>query len=338
MAPGRKRLRKIQLGLETTAGTATTATTIWRGMGNMLEDQQVVEEVEEMVGYLDGADRTNVVKLLGGLSLDETPLNFEQVQYLFAMGEGGPSTGASDGSGSDKIYTTNITTNTAPTAKTYTLQGGDDFEAEVMPYCLATKVNIKGVHGSTAKMSATLLGRSVTTNAFTGSLSLPTIEDAITSKGKVYLDAIGGTYGSTQVANQILAFELNYEFHWVPKWTMDGNLYFTMPVYAGHKITGKITFEHDTAVSGTGGAKQNFRTQTARLLRVDLIGSAVTTAGSTYSTKHAIFDLPIKYTKAPVITDVNGNDIVVMEFRSRFNSTAGNQGKVVVVNELASLT
>lgn len=338
MAPGRKRLRKLQFGLETTSGTATTATTIWRGMGDMLEDQQVVEEVEEMVGQLDGYDRTNVVKLLGGLNLAETPLCFEQVQYLFAMGEGGPTTGSADGSGSDKIYQTNISTNAAPTIKTYTIQGGDDFEAERMAYAFATKVNIKGVHGSTAKMSATLLGRSVTTNAFTAALSVPTIEDAITSKGKVYLDATSGSYGGTQVANQILAFELNYEFLWVPKWTMDGNLFFTLPVYAGHKITGKITFEHDTAVSGASGAKLDFRNQTARLLRIDLIGSAVTTAGTTYSTRHAIFDLPIKYTKAPVISDLNGNDIVVMEFRSRANTaTTAGGGKIVVVNENSAL-
>lgn len=336
MAPGRKYLRKIQFGKETTAGTATTATAIWRGVGNMLEDQRVIEEIDEHVGILGGTDRTAVTKLLGGLELAETPLTFEQFNWLLVAGLGAPTTGSADGSGSDKIYTTNIPTTAAPTVAPYTIQGGDDFEAERMEYAFPTKITVKGETGSTARVSATLIGRQVTTNAFTSGLSLPTLEDVITGKGKVYLDAIGGSYGGTQVANQILAFELTYELMWIAKWTMDGNLYFSLPVYAGHKVSGKLTFEHDSAVSGTGGAKQHFRDQTPRLLRLDLIGSAVTTAGSTYSTKKAIFDLPIKYTKAAVIGDKDGNDIVDMEFRSRYNATAGNAGKIIVVNELTT--
>lgn len=338
MAGYAKRLQKIQLGKETTAGTAVAATTIWRGMGSMLEDQRVVEEIEELVGILDGADRTAVTQLMGGIEFAETPLNFEQLQYLFAAGFGGPTTGASDGSGSGKVYTTTIPTTAAPTGVVYTLQGGDAFEAERMEYSAVKKISISGEGGQTAKVSAIWLGRQVTTNAFTGSLAIPSVEDALVSKGKVYLDAISGTYGTTQVSGAILKYKIDYEPLWIPKFTMDGSLYFTYLVYGGHKITGEITFEHDTAVSGTGGEKANMRSQTARKLRLDLIGNALTTNGTTYSTKHAIFDLPVKWNKIGVIEDFNGNDIVTMGFRSRYNATSAEAGKIIVVNELSSLT
>lgn len=336
MAPGRKALRKIQLGKETTAGTAVAATTIWRGAGNMLEDQRVVEEIEEMVGVFDGYDRTAITQLMAGLELAETPLTYEQFPYLMALAFGGPVTGTADGAGTGKIYATTIPTSSGVTAVPYTIQGGDDAEAERMEYSLATKVTVKGAGGETVKMSATLLGRQVAQNAFTGSLSVPAIEDALTSKGKVYIDAIGGSFGGTQVANQILAFELNFEAMWVPKFTMDGNLYFSLVVFANKKVTGKLTFEHDTAVLGAAGAKLDFRNQTAKKLRIDLIGATLGTPG-TYSTKKVLFDLPIKYTKAGVIDDKDGNDIVDMEFRSRYNSTAGMAGSVTVVNETSPL-
>lgn len=338
MAPGIKRLQKTQIGKETTSGTAVPATTLWRGAGSTLDDQRVIEYVEEMVGIIDGADRTIIPKLLGGLELSETPLTFEQFPYLTAMAIGGPVTGAADGSGTDLIYLTNIPTTAKPTLKSYTIQGGDDFEVEQMEYAVCTKFSISGKAGEAVKMAATLMGRQVARiSAFTGSLSIPSVEEALCSKGKVYLDAIGGSYGTTQLTNTILEFKLDFTFKWIPKFTMDGNLYFSYLVYGGHSVTGSLVFEHDTNVSGSGGAKADWRAQTPKLLRIDLIGNAVGTAGTTYTTKKCIVDLPIKYTKASPIGDRDGNDIVEMAFTSKYNTTAGNAGKFIVVNELSAL-
>ena len=154
--------------------------------------------------------------------------------------------------------------------------------------------------------------------------------------GQVYIDAIGGTYGTTQVSAQILAFEITHEILWGPKWAIDGNKYFSHLVYAGHKITGKITFEHDTAVRRNAGAKADFEARTARKLRINLLGSALTTP-ATHATKKVTLDMPIKYTKVGTLDDMDGNDIVDMEFRSRYNATAADQGSIVVVNQLTAL-
>lgn len=338
MAIGVRRLQKIQMGRESTAGTAVAATSIWRGQGKSLDDQRVIEVIEEMVGILEGADRTAVVELTSGLELAETPLTFEQFPYIVAMALGGPTTGSQDGSGSDYLYTANIATNALPTKTTYTFQTGDNNEAERMEYCFVQKFGVKLQAGQTARMSATVLGRQVAQNSFTGSLSIPTVEEAITSKGKVYLDAISGTYGTTQVSSQIIGGEINYEIKWAAQMTMDGNLYFSTLTYGGHTITGNLTFLHDANVNRASGEKLNFANQTARKLRIDLIGGAVTTAGTTYSTKKAIFDLPLKWTKASTLTDNENNNVVTMDFRSRHNLTSAESGKIITVNELSSLT
>ena len=92
MAVGIKRLQRIQWVKEVTPGTpVATATTRWRGAGAMLDDQRKIEEIEEWMGIIDGADRTAVVQLLGMLELAETPLTADQLQYLMVMGMGGPT-------------------------------------------------------------------------------------------------------------------------------------------------------------------------------------------------------------------------------------------------------
>src|SRR5574342_295378 len=339
MTTGIKKLQRIQLGKETVAGTAVVATTRWRGPGAMLDDQRVIEQIDELIGILNAADRDAVVQLLGMWNIAETPCTPEQLPYMLAMGMGGPVTGAADGVGTGKIYQTTIPTTAKPTLVPYTLEGGDDHEVERLEYAVCKQIKISGAMGQTARMSGQVIGRQVQrfASGFTA-ISVPAVSELPVQQGKVYLDAIGGTYGTTQVATTIIQFDVTIDILMVPTFTMDGNLYFSYPSYTDHKITGQITFLHDTASAGNTGAKADFRARTPKLLRIDLIGDTTATPGTLYSTKKAIIDLPTRYLNPGPLADNSGNDIVVMKFYSKYDLTAGNGGKIIVVNELASLT
>ena len=128
--PGVKALRKIQLGDESSAGTPVAASTIWRGMGT-ISDQREVVHVEEDVGYLSGTDRTYVPKLFAELELEETEATFEQLPHILEMSLK-DETPAQDGTGSGYIYQYEFPTTTQPTIQTYTIEGGDDQQAEEM--------------------------------------------------------------------------------------------------------------------------------------------------------------------------------------------------------------
>lgn len=337
MATGVKKLRKIQLGKEVTPGTAVAATTIWRGTG-VLDDQREVVPVDEDVGILGGTDRSDIPYVLAGLEMEETPATFEQLQYLLAMALGGPTTGVADGVGDGYVYTTNVPEGTLPTAAPYTIQGGDNFEVERMEYALCTALTLTSVAKATLKMSATLIGRQVERMAsFTGALSIPPVEGILTQRGKIYIDDVGDDYGDTQVSGQVLGLSLELAPVWEPKFFMDGDLWYGAAKFTGYALSGSITFEHDSAVTGdTNGEKYNWRNEVARLLRVEFLGSAFATAG-TYTNKTFRMDLPIKWTKFNPISDQNGNDIVVADFYSKYNVTKGDAGQFVVVNELSAL-
>ena len=295
--------------------------------------------VEENIGILTTTTRTNISKLMGGLSISSTNATFEQFQHFMVMALGGPTTGVADGSGTDKIYVTNFPTTTLPTAQAYTIQGGDNFEQEVMEYCLATKIELSGGSGEELMAGADVIGRQVQQLAggFTGSVAVPSVEDILFQRGKVYLDAVGGAYGTTQVSNVIEGVKLTIEVKWKPEFTADGVLYYSNANFVGYSLKGELLYLHDAPASGASGAKAFFRNQATKLLRIDWAGNAVATAGTTYSTKHLIVDMPIRFNKIGVLDNKDGTSTVSMGFFGGYDPTAGNAGKVIVVNELTTL-
>lgn len=331
--PGVKALRKIQMGLETTAGVAVAATALWRGNGT-IEDARETVFVEEDVGYLSGLDRVYIPKLLAKLSLDETPATFEQLGYVFAAGIKNVVTGSADGAGSGKIYTYTFPTTAANTYKTYTLEGGDDQQAEEMEYSHVEAFKLAGKGGEAVTVQADWQGRQVTATTYTGSIAAPTVEEVLFSKGKLYIDAIGGALGTTQKSNTLIGMELSVTTGLMPVWTADGNTYFSFTKLTMPEVVLKITFEHDGIATTE---KSNWRAGTARLIRVNFDGTALATPGTSYTYKTLRIDLAGKWETFDKLDEQDGNDIVTGTFRARYNATAAKFAEIVVVNELASL-
>lgn len=330
--PGIKALRKIQLGREATAGTAVAATTIWRGMGT-IEDTLETVFVEEDIGYLGGVDRAYVPKLGASLSLGSTPATYEQLPHILEMAILA-ETATQDGAGTDYIYDYVEATTALPTLKTYTIEGGDNIQAEEMEYVFCESFTLSGKAGEASMMAAELRGRQVATTTFTGALALPTVEEILTSKGKFYIDAVGGTIGTTQKSNTLLDYTLNWATGIKAVHTVDGQLYFALTKKTAPEITLDLTFEHDATSVAEIAA---WRAGTARQIRLQFEGSAIATPGTTYSVKTFNIDLAGKWDSFSAIGDQDGNDIVTGTFRARYNATAALFAELLVVNELDAL-
>lgn len=333
MAQGIKALRKIQLGVETTAGEAVAATALWRGMGT-IEDTQVMTFVEEDIGLLSGTDRSYVPMLGASLSLTSTPATFEQLPYIGEMGIK-TATPTQDGAGSGYIYQYTEATTAVPTIATYTIEGGDNIAVEEMEYAYAESFTIEGNAGESVMMSAETRGRQVSTSAFTGAIAVPTVEEILASKGKLYIDAIDGTIGTTQITNSLLNFTLSWATGLVAVPTLDGDLFFSFVKKTSPEITLDLTFEHD---SSSVAEKAIWRAETPQLIRLQFEGPAVETAGTSYTYKTLNIDLAGKWDNFGALADQDGNDIVTGTFRARYNSTAAFFAELLIVNELTTLT
>ena len=313
MTQGIKALRRLQMGKETTPGTAVAATSYWRGTGTIQDNLETVFP-EEDIGILPGVDRAYIPKHEALLTLDPTPATFEQVGYIFQMGIEG-TTSTTDANGNKWDYDFPVETSDARVStdlRTYTWEGGDNAQAEEFAYGHVRSYTLSGTASEALMMSAEIVGRQVSTTTFTSGLSIPTVTEILFSKGKLYADGCASTdtIGTTQISNEFIDMDLSVNTGWIPVYTADGNTYFSFVKQAMPEVILQITFEHNTnAIAEIA----NWRNGTARQIRVQFDGA---------TGNQLILDIAGKWDNFEKIGERDGNDIVTGVFRGRYNSTA----------------
>ena len=331
---GIQSLRKIQLGQEVTAGTAVAATAIWRGIGT-IEDTRETIFPDEHVGFVSPLDRSYQPKLEGALAMEDTPSTYEQLGYILAAGVQDLTTGVADGVGSDFIYAFTFATTAKQAPQTFTLEGGDDQQAEEFNFCFVTDFQLAGVSYEAWQMSANWMGREVTPTTFTGALTLAAVEEMLFSKTKLYIDVIGGTHGTTQISGSLLAATLNVDTGQRPVPVGDGSLFYSaFDQKMKPEITLEVTLEHD---ANAVAELVTFRAETPQLLQLKTEGSAFGTGGTTYSNHTMLIDLTGKWESFEKIGEQDGNDIRTGVFRAGYDLTAASFCEITVVNEDSTL-
>lgn len=332
MASGRRKLRQMQLGPEGTPGSAEAATAEWRGQVAGIEALDDIQMVPEDVGNFGDADRTSKVNVGAQIQVPETPFTFEQFPYFCEMGIKTVA-GVQDGAGTDYIYTYAFPTTAEPTIKTYTVESGNNQKVYEMEYAFCPEFRISGAPNALVMMSGLLRGRQRSVSAFT-SIATPAVDEAPFSQASLYLDAIGGTMGATELACSMLGFTINVNTGLVPIFAANGQLYFCSVDQVGWEVTVDVVFRH---ITGEDTEEANWLAQTARLLEIKVIGPAVATPGTDYSVKTAQFQFPGKWTKFNPLEDRDGNDIVTGTFTSRYDGVAAVGPSFIAVNELVTL-
>jgi hypothetical protein len=329
---GVKQLRRLQIGKETVAGTAVPATAVLR-LNGMIEDTRETVFPEEQTGYLGGLDRQYTAKLGAALEI-EGEATFEQLPYVLNAAIGS-ATATADGVGTGFVYAYTAPTTAKNTIDTYTLESGDDQEAERIEYGYVGEFGLSGTAGEAWMLTATWGGRQATVNAFTAATAtaLGDVEELLFGRTKLYIDDSTSTLGATLKSSTLLAAELKWSTGWIPKHTADGELYFTFVEQVGDEITLDITFEHNASGAAE---KVAWRAGALRLLRLLIEGSTLTTPG-TYSKKTCQIDLAGKWEKFEKIDEIDGNDVVKGTLRVKTNIAAALKAAITVVNQVTAL-
>lgn len=334
---GLKKLRKLNFGPESTAGTAVSAAHTWRGQAT-IEDTRETVFLEEDVGRLMGYDKTYVPVKGALLVLEETPLSFEHAVWVFGMGIEWQTTGATAGTAGmgGYVYTHDYPTTAAKATKTFTWEGGDNQEYETFDYGIMTDFTLSGAPDEAVMVTATIVGREITTAAaLYGTAALAVTEEALFNKMTVYIDAIDGTMGTTTKGATLIDFSYNAVTGYIALKAADGNI-----AYASHKqTTPEITVGVTMEWNGTAEIeKEKWRTQTPRLFEIRMEGTVLAdTSGGNYTYKTIRLMNVGKWESFDKLGENNGNDIIAGTFRLRENSTGG-QSAVIVVNDNAAYT
>ena len=330
---GSRSLRKIQLGKESggTAGTPVAATTIWRGMG-VIHDIQEVIFPEEDVGILGGTDRSYIGRYWSEITFDSIEATFEQLPYICEAGIA-IEVPTQDGAGSGYIYNYLAPTTTANTIETYTVEGGDNQQAEEFDYAFVKSFNLSGTGQGALMMSADWQGRQTTNSTFTGALTIPAVEEVIVNDGKLYIDDDTGTVGDTVVSSTLFGIDLAWSTGLNAYWAVDGSKDFNIAKFTADEIILSLNYEHNASAVTE---KAKYRAGSTRLIRLIFEGSDLATAG-VYSKKTLIIDLAGVYEDWSALEDSDGNDTVTATVRCRYSRVDTLKAEITIVNELTTL-
>jgi hypothetical protein len=353
--PGRKELRSLRLKAEATNGVKVAPRFLWRGPVEGIEDQREVKHPEMQVGIFGGTDDIYIPKLLAALEFPSTEATFEQLPDLFLMAgfgtSGGNRAGSAQGaSGSTTIFTLIPPTTNVPPTYSCTAEvgdsepGGNTGWSEVIEYLTVDELKLEFKGGEAVTMSASAVGRQGTpTNAlgtFSNVGTLVNVEEVLAGLGSFWISPVGSGWGTGAVtAGNILAGNVTFKTMWTRKFPVDaGILYFHTAVYTGMEITGELTLEYQISgtygAAGSAGQTEKWRAQQPQLLRMSWPGGAIT-EGTTYLTKLLQVDLPIVWDSTDKLGDMDGNEIRVFKFTSKYNqqTNVGGRGTVTIVRQ-----
>ena len=330
---GRKSLRRLQLGREVTPGTEVNATVVWNGTGTILDNRKI-ERINQDIGIIGGTTLTNQPMKGGSLNMLQSPATFEQLLHILEASIK-TATPSQDGAGTDYIYTYACPTTSGNTIKTYTLEGGDDTGEEQMLYCFIKDWTLDGTGRNGWNLSANWQGRSVEPGTFTSAPALTARNNMNFGMSRLYIDAIGGTIGTTVKANTLRMANIKYTSGIEAKDTADARLDFSFAQGTDYIVKGKLEFEHDSVALAE---KVKWRAETSFLAQIKIEGStAFQTPGTTYSVPTFIMNLPCKYENFEKIGEANGNDIVSGSFFSAYDITAAVAPSFINVVESATV-
>ena len=334
-SPGLKTLSKLQLARETTSGTpVTTATSKLTGLYK-IEQQEMRTKVrpQELRGSMAKFFRTITTGKIQNLNVEGTT-TFEDFPYFLNMGLKGMGTAAPTSDGGTPpaytyAYTPTLTDQDVP--DTYTIQFGDNLQAYYAEFCFVKTLSLDVQIDALTKMTASIVGRQRTAQAFTGALNDRTTEDLIANNFIVYLDDTGGTIGTTAFSTGVVGLTWTMS-NFMPDKTIDGTTVFTGTVEQPLSAEVTMTVELNTA----GQAKlAKFTGDTRQLMRLECSGAAI----------HGAVKKRLRLDGAYNITDWgpigsadhNGIQTVQLKFTGEYDPTATLIASAEMVNALSAL-
>lgn len=321
-----------QMGREATPGTAVAATTVWRGVFGGYEDDRTREIVSEDVGILAPSTRVYDTNLGVKIAMPATVMTYEQLPHILEAGVMTATPGA--GPGYARAYSYSL--GQSPNAiKTYTLEMGNWLalaDLKKVPYCFVSEFTLSGKAGEAWEMEATWMGQQLVTLAtFTAAIALPSVKEVVFPNTKLYIDASGGTIGTTQVTGVLMAAKIKVKTGIVAVPVGDGNLYYSAIKYTRPEVTFVLTMEleQNTATSRVATERAIYDAMGTRLIRLKNTGTG---------NRDLQIDLAAKYTKVGAYNkEGDGNTTVDFEGYADYSAADALYFTTTVANAIAAM-
>lgn len=336
---GHKALSKVQLGREATAGTAVSATFVWRGPFGGLQDARETMMVEEDIAIALPSSRSYNSSLAGSWSMPATELTPEHALHIFEAGIKA-ATPVADGDSSGYLHAYAFPTTSLNTIKTYSIQSGDETQAELMNYGFVSSFTVTGNRKEALKISSEWVGRTVVDGSFTALSSFDPVSFIHASTGTLFIDDTDGDFGDTGVARgNLLEFTLNVTTGQKALFTVDtGQLYFQEVYFDKGEFSAEMELKFLADTAGIA-ERTKWRSNTERLVRLEFTGDDYGTEGTTgeFTTKAFRIDFPGTWQNFSAVEFDEGKSVFTAKLQGGYSSVSGDVLTLTVANETASL-
>lgn len=318
--------RRVHSGKETTFGTAVAATAILNGVESITPkfDAATRKQVKYLDGTLNPANALIQTGEGGGFSMNQV-FTFEDNMSVFTSA----LLSTTPTAGPPKVWTFPFPYASAPTLQTRTFEfydgTGTSYRADsslCTSFTLAAQAGASNLVTLNSEWESVKLSKQTVT-------SLSTIRSATylpTGYGTLYLDALGGTIGTTVKADTLIDWSLTFSGLTHMKRFQSGSLSPTS--YAADTIP---TIELDTRLefNATGvSAIDAYLGTTGKLIQIKstLNSNAILVVEGAF---HPV--------EATVLDDRDGNTVCSVKWRAFYDATYAKVGQIIVTNLSATV-
>ena len=279
-------LTKMQFGKETTNGTAVAATKYLLAAPMALPQDKAVSVPSDLMGIRARSGRAQNYQYLarGTVSFDaEHPLYYQALPQLFSCSvKGNVTASETTGGQSDYLWAFTPSLTASNTPDSITLELGDDTQAFEMEYLMYERVRIAGQiaqdgTASPVTCDADFFARQVTATTFTGSLTLPTVEQLNAKLCRFYLNPSWATVGETEKTGTLRSFDIEIITGLHPKFMGGANKYFDLEGESYIDVMANLVLEGNATADAIWDA---YQARTFQVLRFSISGSQIGTGGT----------------------------------------------------------
>ncbi len=342
-----KSATKIQVGKETTRGTAVAATRRIVTPAASYRRQEAFEHFEEdMDGLLTRSSRVPLNTRNGTeLEIGGFPLDFEQILLPLLSGVKGAVTPTTPGTGEARLWTFTPGVSADPAPDTYTVEFEEsDFSnnAEMeAAYAFTTEIEISGGDEGAPELRFVVTARKTSDSTKTGGLGLHTLTQAANPRWAVYIDGTWAGLGTTKISGQVYGFTWKFSDFLRSGYYLDNraDLDFSAYEFGRRRVELSLDVVHDPNSSALVQTEEaNKSNGTTRFVRVEITGAAFN-APDTGLSRFIRLDGAFKHMDGSMEErggDRDGNLTTQLVFQSTYDSTQAQDVAVAVQNNLTS--
>jgi hypothetical protein len=324
-------LRRIQYGRESTAarGTSVAADAILLGTLTMNSNLALHIPEDEERNSLAMAHRSTIVGRHSELQF-ESALQFESMHHILDLALSGQSCSqvlaSTNGTVTQWTFTRNSTARNWPGS--YTFEYGDEQQEYESAFVMAEQLEITYAMAEPVRQSLSMFGRVETTASFTGSLTAPTVEEAVSARTTFYMDTAWANLGNSTADGFLVNATLRFPTGLQRSKYADGSLDWSS--FAEGRHGGEVEL---TAVHNSSGKElyDAYRNQSLLYLRLETLGSTV--GGSSASAQRTLrVDLAMRVTEPVQMFGAQDGENTFVARGRVFADSCGHNLEVVVIN------